>query len=221
MGSSSSKIKFITTATYQGEKTASCGGKMEEEERKILADAAVTNIKFRVKDNSCKKYAYLLNAAPNFNAYGGYTFDSAECKTYKEKFDSKDIALVVLVIHYKNVQAKTRMYVGFSDFLNNQRRIGVDSQIKKYNNPNKASDEAQSNLKNFDHAMTAFGNVGGNPDFKPVDFPHGVRYAQYSGTYKNKYHLVIDVFGQNLMNSGDVDNYIDEYLNSFKLGELN
>ena len=220
MTSSGTKAQLAATATYHGEKTASCGGKMEEEDSEIIADKAEGKIKFRDADNSCKDYPYLLKAIPKFSAYGGYTFDKAECKAYKEKFTDKDIFQVSLVIHYKNVAEKTNMHIGFTDYLNNKNKLGVNIQLEKFNNPNNSDDVARSNLKIFDHAMTAFGNVGGHPDYKAIDFEHGIRYAQYSGNHKNRYNLVVDIYGRELMNEVDVDNFMKEYLEAFKFREL-
>lgn len=220
MGSSISKDKFSTTATYHGEKTVSCAGKAGlDNDQDDNADAS-GRIKFKDTDNSCKDYPYLFKAIPKFETYGGFTFDRAECKVYKERFDSKDISQISLVIYYKNVNAKTKMFIGFTDERSN-KKIGLKNQIEKYNNPNKANDEAQSNLKIFNYAMTAFGHVSGDPDYKAVDFPHGVRYAQYSGEHKNRYNFIMDIYGVELMNAEDVDEFVKEYLEAIKLSSLN
>jgi hypothetical protein len=219
MGSSISKDKFTTTATYHGEKTALCAGKEDLDGGQGGVEGVTGRVKFKDTDNSCEDYPYLFKAIPKFETYGGFTFDSAECKTYKESFDSKDIVQVSLVIKYVNANAKTKMHIGFTE-ERGSKKIGLLNQLEKYNNPNKAKDEAQSNLKLFNYAMTAFGHVDGDPDYTMEDFPHGIRYAQYSGEYKNRYNLIMDIFGIDLMNAEDVDAFVKEYLEAFKLASL-
>jgi hypothetical protein len=218
MGSSASKDKLITTATYLGENAASCAGKAGSATNQ--SSSGESSGKFKVRDNSCKDYQYLLKAVPKFETYGGFTFDTAECKVYKEKFDSKEISQISLVIYYKNLNAKTKMFIGFTD-ERSSKKISLINQLEKFNNPNKANDEAKSNLKIFNYAMTAFGQVSGDPEYNSIDFPDGVRYAQYSGEYKNRYNLIMDIYGIELMNSEDVDRFVKEYLEAFKFGSLN
>lgn len=219
MGSSISKDKFVTTATFQGEKTASCAGNADVDGNQNAPEGNASSTKFKDTDNSCQDYAYLIKAIPKFDTYGGFTFKSAECKVYKARFDSKDILQVSLVLEYINIGAKTKMHIGFTDERGN-KKIGLLNQLEKFNNPNKAKDEAQSNLKLFNLAMTAYGHVDGDPDYTMEDFPHGIRYAQYSGEYKNRYNLIMDIFGIDLMNASDVDGFVKEYLEAFKLAAL-
>jgi hypothetical protein len=217
MSSSASKDKLITTATYLGENAASCAGKAGSATNQN--SNAEGSGKFKDTDDSCRDYQYLLKAVPKFESYGGFTFDTAECKVYKEKFDSKEISQISLVIYYKNLSAKTKMFIGFTD-ERSSKKIGLINQLEKFKNPKKANDEAQSNLKIFDYAMTAFGQVSGDPEYNSLDFPDGVRYAQYSGEHKNRYNLIMDIYGLELMNSADVDGFVKEYLEAFKFGLL-
>jgi hypothetical protein len=175
------------------------------------ADSPVKAPDFQDTSGSCSEYPRLLNAAPQLKTFGAFAFRSAECSFYKEDFRSDAISMVSLAIEYTH--GKEKMTIGIAHD-SGTRQLNHQIQTEEFERPKQPKGKAVSQLKILDYAMTGFGFVNS------PEYPEGIRYAQYSGLYKNRYSVTIDIHGPALLNGADVDKFVKPYLEAFNFGAL-
>lgn len=175
------------------------------------ADSAAKMPDFQDTDGSCSDYPRLLHAAPQLKTFGAFSFRSAKCTFYKEDFRSNAISMVSLAIEYTN--GKEKMTIGIAEDRGT-KQLSYKIQTKEFQRPKQPKGKAVSQLKILDYAMTGFGFVNS------PEYPEGIRYAQYSGLYKNRYSVIIDTHGPELLNGAEVDKFVKPYLEEFNFGAL-
>jgi hypothetical protein len=89
-------------------------------------------------------------------------------------------------------------------------------KTEAFQRPEQSKSQAVSQLKIPDCVMTCCGFV------HSAEYPDGIRYAQYSGLYKNRCSVIIDTHGPELLDAGagTFDQFTKPCLEGFNFGAL-